>query len=339
MEDKNLMKKLLAVILSLAVACACAVPSFAAIKWDSLIPNQGNSGKKNPQVATAVAKPTNPDPASSTEPTTSTVDVLVSGMFDNIDRNQILNRINQIRKEAYEEHLVSTYVPVQWSSDMEAIATQRAVESMMSANSTHTRTDGSVWYTADHDGVEPDGENLDWGRTAMDSIEYWYQSKQTYMETQDAAQAGNYINLINPSYKYIGLRNFSVGEGTIRRCTCLEFSKADDLPTGPYGTAGTSTEQVTVLKKKLTYHLNGASSTAVGKRIRYEVVGYYADNDADAYNGTFTVSLKDKPTWKSSNPSVATISEDGILTALDAGTTTVSGTVNGKTVGKKVTVS
>ncbi|MDO4383679.1 MAG: hypothetical protein Q4C18_04220, partial [Eubacteriales bacterium] len=41
------------------------------------------------------------------------------GTYYHTSKDQILERINAIRKEAYDEGLVSKYVPIKWSSDLE----------------------------------------------------------------------------------------------------------------------------------------------------------------------------------------------------------------------------
>lgn len=341
---KNI-KKILTVLLTLAMISVCMIPSFAAVQLDKLFPTQGRpSSRGNYKVATAekpaavqgqTTEQNNNQPAS----TSDTLKVMISGIYDSFDRSSVVDQVNAIRQEAYNEGLVSKYVPVQWSSDLESIARQRAVEAIMSAS--HTRPDGSAWYTVESGGILPDAEDLSWGRTVNDSISYWCSGKTEYKQTgANNDNTSNYLILINPDYKYIGFSSFAVGEGTVRRCSCLEFSNGNDLRVGANGSFGTDTVDVNVLKKNLTYHLSGPASTSVGKRVRFDVVGYYSEAEsADAYNGTFTVSLKETPSWSSSNTSVATISTDGVLTAVSAGTTTVFAQVNGKRVGKTVTIS
>lgn len=340
---KNI-KKILTVLLSLAMISACMVPSFAAIQFDKLIPVQGKpNSRRKYQVATAqqpaaVQGQTEEQNTNQPAPTSSTMKVMISGIYDSFDRSSIVDQINAIRKQAYEEKLVSEYVPVQWSSDLEAIARQRAVEAIMSAS--HTRPDGSAWYTAESGGIQPDAEDLAWGKTVSEAFPYWTSGKEEYQQTgANNDNTSNYLILINPDYKYIGFSSFAVGEGTVRRASALELSSGNDLRVGANGSFGTDSVDVNVLRRNVTYHFSGPSSTAVGKRVRFDVVGYYSEAEsADAYNGTFTVSLKDDPVWNSSNQSVGTISSDGIFTAVAPGTTTVTAQINGKTVGKNVTV-
>lgn len=339
-------QKLMTVLLALAMISVCAVPSFAAVQLDKLIPTQGKpSNRGNYKTATAEQPPAAVQGQQTEQntnqpvPTSDTMKVMISGIYDSFDRNSIVDQINAIRREAYEQQLVAQYVPVQWSADMENIARQRAVEAIMSAS--HTRPDGSAWYTVASGSVLADAEVLSWGRMVDDVINYWSSGKDEYLQTgANNDSTSNYLILINPEYKYIGFSSFAVGEGTVRRCSAMEFSKEESLSSAASGSFGTASVDVNVQRKNLTYHLNGPSSTAVGRRVRFDVVGYYAESEsADAYNGTFTVSLKETPAWSSSNPTVATIVEDGTLTALSAGQTTVIAEINGKKVGKTVTIS
>lgn len=356
---KNI-KKILTVLLTLAMISVCMVPSFAAVQLDKLFPTQGRPNSRgNYKVATAgkSASAQREEPQQQTQtqtqtdnqtaPQSETMQVMVSGVYDNIDRNAIVNRINAIRKEAYDANLVSSYVPVKWSSDMEAIARQRAAEGVICAG--HYRPDGSVWYSADSRGIMPDGEDMDWDKSSVDaSINYWYSGKSDFESGQNTDAASLYMILINPAFQSIGFSRFSVVEGTVKPCSVLEVSKESNLPSGAAGSAGTASVDVNVLRSNLSYHFDGPSNVSVGNRVRYEVVGNYAttndphpseDESNSPYTGSFTVSLKQKPTWTSTNESVATISQNGVLTANARGTTTVIAQINGRTVGKQVTVS
>ena len=66
--------------------------------------------------------------------------VTVQGEEEYIPKEKILARINEIRKEAYNEGLVSSYVPIKWSEELEYIAQIRAVEA--SVKEDHLRPKG-----------------------------------------------------------------------------------------------------------------------------------------------------------------------------------------------------
>ncbi len=354
-------RKVTSAALALTMSFSMAVPSFAALTGN-LIPNQGgsrsgsrssssssrntsssSSSNSNRQVATAQPAQTISSSSSVTANAEDpAVTVMISGMYDNYSRSDVLNRVNAIRKEAADEGIVDSYVPMTWSGEMEAIARQRAAEAIMSAS--HTRPNNTPWYDVSCNDKTANGESLSWGKTAMQAVEAWYAEKANYTATGSFSNAGDYYNLINPKNTALGFSSFSVGEGTIRRCVAAEVGRGaqTNSTTGAFGTASVN---VRVLRENVTIRLNGTSNLAAGKNYRFEVVGYYADNSGtdengmDPYNGTFTVSLSEKPTWTSNNPSVATVNENGTVTGVSSGSAAIIAEVYGTKIGKNVKVS
>lgn len=100
---KNI-KKILTVLLTLAMISVCMVPSFAAIQFDKLIPVQGKPNSRGKyQVATAqqpaaVQGQTAEQNTNQPAPTSSTMKVMISGIYDSFDRSSIVDQINAIRK-------------------------------------------------------------------------------------------------------------------------------------------------------------------------------------------------------------------------------------------------
>lgn len=71
--------------------------------------------------------------------------------------------------------------------------------------------------------------------------------------------------------------------------------------------------------------ITGTNTVAAGGNINDLVVtGTYSDNSTDA-------TLKNQVTWASSNPAVATVDENGILTSFAQGTTNLTASLSGKT--------
>ena len=64
----------------------------------------------------------------------------VKGSYLTPDKQVIINKINNIRKEAYSEGLVDRYVPVKWSSNFEKATLIRAAE--VSISYTHNKLTG-----------------------------------------------------------------------------------------------------------------------------------------------------------------------------------------------------
>ena len=101
-------------------------------------------------------------------PAAETVMIRVEAQREETDRAALLDRINEIRKEACEEGVDSPvdgspltpadYVPLTWSGELEEIALQRAAESMILQD--HIRPDGRDCFTAALEGVSFTTETL-----------------------------------------------------------------------------------------------------------------------------------------------------------------------------------
>ena len=108
----------------------------------------------------------------------------VKGSYLTPDKQAIINKINNIRKEAYNEGLVDRYVPVAWSSNFEKATLIRAAEVSISYN--HNKLTGEdpwgyyVWNTSNY----PTGENivLSAGSDSFNyAIDKFYSEKQNYI--------------------------------------------------------------------------------------------------------------------------------------------------------------
>ena len=366
--------RLLGTVLSASMMAACVVPSYAAtIQISRIIPNQSSTGQRvvaqqannaqrtpsqnqtvrtnntqqprqavqpqqtqQPTVSRAQAEAEANEAESRNTSGAKTIKVMISGIYNPVDADAILDRVNEIRQEAADEGLVEQYVTLKWSTDMEAIARQRSVEGILCAS--HNRPNGDSCFTAESSGYSSDAENIDWGKSALNSIEKWYSEKELFAEDQNPNHGSNYYNLINPAHNCIGVSSYSIGEGTVKSCVTAQLSKEANLSEDVTYASGTSTDIVEVEKSDLTLRLNGPSSLTAGKKMRFEAIGSYACSDDQAYNGTFTVNFTTNPEWKSSDESVATINESGTVTAVAPGTASITATLYGKTVGKTLTV-
>ena len=68
----------------------------------------------------------------------------IEGNFLTPDKQAILDRINAIRKEAVTEGIVSSYVPIKWSTALEKTAFSRAAEASVTKN--HKRlSNKDIW--------------------------------------------------------------------------------------------------------------------------------------------------------------------------------------------------
>ena len=118
------------------------------------------------------AAPSVPETAGqSCENTDDFVEIRVEGSLEKIDRQSVLDRLNEIREEACREGVQDPvdgepmrpedYVPLEWSYDLEKIAVLRAAESTILQD--HVRPDGSECFSAAPEGVPFTMETLAWG--------------------------------------------------------------------------------------------------------------------------------------------------------------------------------
>ena len=163
------------------------------------------------------AAPSVPETAGqSCENTDDFVEIRVEGSLEKIDRQSVLDRLNEIREEACREGVQNPvdgepmrpedYVPLEWSYDLEKIAVLRAAESTILQD--HVRPDGSECFSAAPEGVPFTMETLAWGfGSAAAAIEGWYSEKAAYVDAS-GSPAGHYIALISPENRFVGIADF-----------------------------------------------------------------------------------------------------------------------------------
>ncbi len=135
----------------------------------------------------------------------------IEGTFLTPDKQAILDRINAIRKEAADEGLVTSYVPIKWSTALEKTAFVRAAEASITIN--HTRLSSKDIWSAWPTGNFSLAENLAWNYDGfMTAINQWYEEKADYVKSRSGAsvsgQTGHYKSLIDPKLTYMGLAAF-----------------------------------------------------------------------------------------------------------------------------------
>lgn len=145
----------------------------------------------------------------------------------------VLDRINQIRREAYEEGVqdprdpskkltMADYVPLKWSSDLEYIARIRSAEA--SVRRDHIRP-CNMWPYSIYapGGTTSYAENLAWNSAndMLYGINQWYGEKNDWVN-QTGRVTGHYESLITPEYQYIAVSSF-LNDETGRNTTSAEF--------------------------------------------------------------------------------------------------------------------
>lgn len=146
-----------------------------------------------------------------TSASSGTTLVGIEGTFLTPDKQAILDRINAIRKEAADEGLVTSYVPIKWSTALEKTAFVRAAEASITID--HTRLSSKDIWSAWPTGNFSLSENLAWNYNGfMKAIQQWYDEKADYVKSRSGVsvtgQTGHYKSLIDPKLTYMGLAAF-----------------------------------------------------------------------------------------------------------------------------------
>lgn len=245
------------------------------------------------------------------------------------DIQAALDRINQIRKEACEEAVrdprdesrflkPSDYVPLKWSSDLEYIARIRAAEA--SVNPEHPRPNKQSCFTVvSPKGITSKGEILSWNQIEVNSIvpgiNIFYTEKADWVNGNKDAVTGHYTMMINPDYRYVGFSTFINKDGVRLSTTSGEFSSRSQMDE----TRGSSEKNVTVKTDFIESEVRAAIKMSKNKleinetaKAWLEFYGYRC-RVYSIKGSTGTIS------WKSSDPSIASVDEGGNVTGVSSG--------------------
>ena len=190
----------LATVLALSLLGAGSLTSQSVAANDRLVSTQEVNGQSYHILNSEV-----------TSASSSTTLVGIEGTFLTPDKQAILDRINAIRKEAADEGLVTSYVPIKWSTALEKTAFVRAAEASITID--HTRLSSKDIWTSWPAGNFSLSENLAWNYDGfMKAIQQWYDEKADYVKSRSGVsvtgQTGHYKSLIDPKLTYMGLAAF-----------------------------------------------------------------------------------------------------------------------------------
>lgn len=193
-------KVTLATVLVLSLLGAGTLTSQSVAANDRLVSTQAINGQSYNILNSEV-----------TSTSSGTTLVGIEGTFLTPDKQAILDRINAIRKEAADEGLVTSYVPIKWSTALEKTAFVRAAEASVTMN--HKRLSNKDIWSAWPSGNFSLAENLAWNYDGfMTAINQWYEEKADYVKSRSGVsvsdQIGHYESLINPKLTYMGLAAF-----------------------------------------------------------------------------------------------------------------------------------
>ena len=198
--DTKAKKFTLATVLVLSLLGAGTLTSQSVAANDRLVSTQAINGQSYNILNSEI-----------TSASSGTTLVGIEGTFLTPDKQAILDRINAIRKEAADEGLVTSYVPIKWSTALEKTAFVRAAEASITID--HTRLSSKDIWTSWPSGGFSLAENLAWNDDGfMTAIDQWYEEKADYVKSRSGAsvsgQTGHYKSLINPEMTYMGLAAF-----------------------------------------------------------------------------------------------------------------------------------
>lgn len=260
----------------------------------------------------------------------------IKGTFATPDKQAIVDRINEIRKEAYNEGLVDRYVPVKWSNRLEQASLRRAAEATLSK--AHYRLTGEKLYSGEYsDNLAHLAGNLSFGRqTALDAIEGYYAEKKNL--GSDTGVTGHYRRMIDPWWSEVAMSTFTKSDSSWPTTSQLfaDGLSDDSIGSVSYGSSIVYTEANRDELNNFTLDHNVQIKQGSSKTI-YLTAKSTQSRAISSIDPT--VIIPTNRDWSSSDTSVATIDRDGNITAHKSGTTTIKVTSDGKTYSTTVTVS
>ena len=257
--------------------------------------------------------------------------LLVSGSYYS-QAQEALDRINEIRKEACEAGNVpdprnesrmlsaSDYVPIKWSRDLESIARIRAMESSMTM--AHARLNGKRCFSVSYNKISSWGEVLAWNynKTMVSGINQWYGEKSDWVGKVSGKVTGHYTSMIDPSNTYIGLGDFYNDNAYYPNTVAGEFSGGTGLDETMQEAYSDVMQKVEVKESKITdYVLDGMDMiyTEQSERLTPKVEVTYGSH-------TYKLDILEDVTYISSDPSVARVDQDGLVTGIKSGSAVIT---------------
>lgn len=259
-----------------------------------------------------------------------------------VDTQAALDRINAIRYEACTEGVqnpassskapltLDDYVPIKWSADLEYIARIRAAEAALTKN--HVRTNGNRCLAlASPNGEKSWSEVIAWNRSqsVIMGIEQWYEEKSNWVNQRTRAATGHYTAMINPQNLFVGLGTFCSSIPQYYNTTAGEFSRKP-LRNETRGMAVNDCLQMLEVKSLYltgSYEVIKVDKNAVTTQGSHTELALttgvtFVDYGGDALT-TKGLVIPDA-TWSTSDPSIATVTQDGIATSVKCGTAKIT---------------
>lgn len=221
----------------------------------------------------------------------------------------------------------SDYLNPKWSNALERIAVQRAVENR-DYNRIHIRLTGGSCWTATYNGYSSNHEVLAWAADVSGAITMWSWEKDDYIKEvngQPHGVTGHYVFLIDPQYKEYGFGaclGTQAGEAISSRLsndsTHFNLKGTFEFPVG-----------VSNVEVNQGVNMNFPTTMDVGYTFTPTATLKFTTVDQAIVAGIDTYQIHG--TWTSSDSSVLSVSSDGTVKAVGAGTATLTLASQGRT--------
>ena len=261
----------------------------------------------------------------------------IKGTFATPDKQAIVDRINEIRKEAYNEGLVDRYAPVKWSNSLEQASLRRAAEATMSE--AHHRMTGEQLYGGVYsDSFAHLAGNLAYGsESPLEAVEDFYSEKQNLKS--GSGKTGHYLHMIDPHLTKVAVSTFTKTNSSWPVSSQLFASDTSDGDSDSATSYGSSIVYTETFNDSLFDFTLGSNVRIKPNASKTLYLTAKSGQPKEISSMDPTVIIPTNRDWSSSDTSVATIDRDGNITAHKSGTTTISVTSDGKTYSTTVTVS
>ena len=282
--------------------------------------------------------------AQSTQLTSGCVGLEVSGRYDYSEIQAAIDKINSYRLEACTQGVkspstgkaltISDYVPIKWSYDLGCIAETRAMEASVCLS--HTRPNGMDCFTvASPNGITSSGECLAWNnaQSMVYGVEQWYDEKSAWVNNTGGV-TGHYTQMIDPAHEYFGLSMFVYPNAYYSTTVCAEYSNSSMSDTTRISThAGKFTFEALLSDCETTLDY-GTATIMVGNTSKFSINAKYSGGSGlREFNKVLPVT--DGVTWTTSDSSVATVSDAGVVKGAAKGSATITAYVGSTAVGSQ----
>ena len=281
-------------------------------------------------------------PADVSKPSSGCVFIAMGGQYAS-GAAAAVKKINQLRYEACKQGIkmngkkltLKDYVPIKWSAGLEKIARIRAAES--SVTMYHQRLNGKNVFSFKYPGsgwVTYEVIAWNWSEGMTMAIDQWASEKADYVAGTKNAVTGHYTSMIDPNNRYVGIGTFLNDSASFYNTTVAQFMGAGTQSEKVAKATGKCSATVEVSTKNITsLKVTGPKTIDRAQKSTYALRAVLGNYSKTSYKVTSSVK------WTSSNPSVARVSQSGVVTGLKKGTTKITAKIGTKSASFTVTVS